>query len=92
MKCVTTLLDNNNNNNNNNNNKNNNKTFLKKIAFFHTFSFEIVSYSFNCKINLYQHLNFMYRLENNNIPAIFNDIVKKPEHKYQTKFSSFNYT
>ena len=34
----------------------------------------------------------MYRLENSNIPAIFNDIVKKPEHKYPTKFSSLNYT
>ena len=45
-----------------------------------------------CKINLYQHLNFMYRLENSNIPAFFNDIVKKPEHKYPTKFSSLNYT
>ena len=34
----------------------------------------------------------MYRLENSNIPAIFNDIVKKPEHKYPTKSSSLNYT
>ena len=45
-----------------------------------------------CKINLYQHLNFMHRLENSNIPAIFNDMIKKPEHKYPTKFSSLNYT
>ena len=44
------------------------------------------------KINLYQHLNFMYRLGNRDIPAIFNDIVKKTEHKYPTKFSSLNYT
>ena len=44
------------------------------------------------KINLYQHLNFMYRLGNNDIPATFNDIIKKPEHKYPTKFSSSNYT
>ena len=29
----------------------------------------------------------MYRLENSIIPAIFNDIVKKPEHKYPTKSS-----
>ena len=34
----------------------------------------------------------MYRLENSDMPAIFNDIVKKPEHKYPTKFSSLNYT
>ena len=33
------------------------------------------------KINLYQHLNFMYKLKNFNIPAIFNDIVKKSERK-----------
>ena len=33
------------------------------------------------KINLYQHLNFMHRLENSGIPAILNNIVKKPEHK-----------
>ena len=32
----------------------------------------------------------MYRLRNNDTPAIFNDIVKKPEHKYPTKFSSLN--
>ena len=44
------------------------------------------------KINLYQQLNFMYRLENRNIPAIFNDIVKKPGHKYPTKFSRINCT
>ena len=28
------------------------------------------------KINLYQHLNFIYRLGNSNMLAIFNDIVK----------------
>ena len=38
------------------------------------------------KINLYQHLNFMYRLENSNIPAILNDILKKTEHKYPQNF------
>ena len=34
----------------------------------------------------------MYRLENSDMPAIFNDVVKKPEHKYPTKSSSLNYT
>ena len=34
----------------------------------------------------------MYRLENSNIPTKFNGIVKKPEHKYPTIFSSLNYT
>ena len=37
------------------------------------------------KVNLYQHLN-------SDIPAIFNGIVKKPEHKYPTKFLSLNIT
>ena len=34
----------------------------------------------------------MCRLENSDIRAIFNDIVKKPAHKYQPKFPSLNYT
>ena len=34
----------------------------------------------------------MYRLGNSDIPAIFNGIVKKPEHKCPAKFSSLNYT
>ena len=44
------------------------------------------------KINLYQHLKFMYWLRNSDILAIFNDIVKKPENKYPTRFPSLNYT
>ena len=39
-----------------------------------------------CKINLYQYLNLINRLGNSDIPAIFNDIVKKPEQKYPTNF------
>ena len=34
----------------------------------------------------------MYRPGNSDIPPIFNDIVKKPEYKYPTKFSGLNYT
>ena len=34
----------------------------------------------------------MNRLGNSDIPAILNEIVKKPEQKYPTKFSSLNYT
>ena len=45
-----------------------------------------------CNINLYQHLNFIYGLGNSDIPAIFKDIVKKPVHKYPTKFLKLNYT
>ena len=37
------------------------------------------------KINLYQHLNFMYRLGNSDIPAIFNDIVKKNRAQIHNK-------
>ena len=42
------------------------------------------------KINLYQHLNFMYRLKNSNIPAIFNDIVNKYPTKFSRKYSFTN--
>ena len=44
------------------------------------------------KINLFQPLNFKYSLANSDIPVILNDIVKKPKHKYSTKFLSLNYT
>ena len=47
------------------------------------------------KINLFQPLNFKYSLANSDIPVIFNDIIKKPKHKYSSlnyKFSSLNYT
>ena len=29
----------------------------------------------------------MYKLNTNQVPSIFNDLIKKPEHKYPTKFS-----
>ena len=35
------------------------------------------------QINLYQHLNFIYKTK---VPSVFNDLIKKPEHKYPTKF------
>ena len=54
--------------------------------------FNILNGSNIYTINLYQHLNLMYRLGNSNILAIFNYIVKKPVHKYSTKFLSLNYT
>ena len=34
----------------------------------------------------------MYSLRNSDIPAIFDDIVKNPEHKYPMKFLTLNYT
>ena len=39
------------------------------------------------QINLYQDLNFMYKLNTNQVLSIFHDLIKKPEHKYPTKFS-----
>ena len=39
------------------------------------------------QINLYQHLAFMYKLNKNKAPLTFNELIKKPFHKYPTKFS-----
>ena len=36
------------------------------------------------QINLYQHLNFMYKLNTNQVPSTFNDLIKQ---EYPTKFS-----
>ena len=44
------------------------------------------------QINLYQHLNFMHIVSNNVAPLIFNDIFKKPSHKYSTNFSHSNFS
>ena len=41
---------------------------------------------------MYQNLNFMHRLKNNNIPKIFTELIKKPKHKYSTRFSKNSYT
>ena len=39
------------------------------------------------QINLYQHLAFMYKLNKNKAPLTFNELIKKPFHKYPTQFS-----
>ena len=39
------------------------------------------------QINIYQHLNFMHKFINNQIPLIFSDFIKRPNHKYPTNFS-----
>ena len=44
------------------------------------------------QINLYQHLNFMHKVSNNVAPLIFDDIFKKPSHKYPTNFSHNNFS
>ena len=43
------------------------------------------------QINLYQHLNFMHKFNNQETPRIFNDLIKKPVHKYPTNFSKSNF-
>ena len=40
------------------------------------------------QINIYQYLTFMHKFNNNQVPSIFCDIIKKPQYKYPTKFSS----
>ena len=40
------------------------------------------------QINIYQHLNFMHKFINNQIPSIFSDFIKRPNHKYPTTFQS----
>ena len=39
------------------------------------------------QINIYQHLNFMHKFINNQIPSIFSDLIKILDHKYPTNFS-----
>ena len=43
------------------------------------------------QINLYQHLNFMHKFNHQGTPRIFNDLIKKLVHKYQTNFSKSNF-
>ena len=39
------------------------------------------------QINLYQHLNFMHKVNNNVAPIAFHEIFTKPSHNYPTNFS-----
>ena len=45
-----------------------------------------------CQLSIYPNLNFMHRLKNDNITKIFTELIKKPKHKYPTKFSKNSYT
>ena len=38
------------------------------------------------EINLFQHLRFMYNFNKNETPVVFNNLIKKPVHKYPTVF------
>ena len=44
------------------------------------------------QINLFQHLRFMYNFNKNETPIIFNNLIKKPIHKYPTKFSKNSFS
>ena len=44
------------------------------------------------QINLFQHLRFMYDFNKNETPVIFNNWIKKPFHKYPTKFSKNSFS
>ena len=43
------------------------------------------------QINIYQLLNFMHKFINNQIPSIFSDFIKRPNHKYPTNFSQSSF-
>ena len=44
------------------------------------------------QINFFQHLRFMRNFNKNKIPAVFNNLIKKPIHKYSTMFSKKNFS
>ena len=74
--------------------------FVQKRAVCFVFNEDRLSYSrpllrkINAvnvyQINLYQHLNFMHKV-NQETPRIFNDLIKRPVHKYPTNFSKLNF-
>ena len=43
-------------------------------------------------INLCQNLNFMQRIKMGNIPEVFHETIKKPNHKHPTFFSNRDYS
>ena len=71
--------------------------FVQKRAVCFVFNEDRLSYSrpllrkINAvnvyQINLYQHLNFMHKVNNQETPGILNDLIKRPVHKYPTNFS-----
>ena len=44
-----------------------------------------------CKLNLYQVLNFMFRVHNKTIPKSFQTMFQYIEHKYETRNSKDNF-
>ena len=43
------------------------------------------------QINIYLHLIFMYKINNDTMPNIFKTLFKKIQHKYLTRHASNNY-
>ena len=43
------------------------------------------------QVNIHQHLNFMHKFINNQIPSIFSDFIKRPNHKYPTNCSQSSF-
>ena len=43
------------------------------------------------QINIYQHLNFMHKFNNNQIQSIVSDLIKRPDHKHPTNFSQSSF-
>ena len=41
---------------------------------------------------IYQNLNSMYRLKNDNLPKILTELIKKPKYKYLTNYLKNTYT
>ena len=44
------------------------------------------------QINLFHYLCFMYNFKKNENPIIFNNLIKKPVHRYPTKYSKNSFT
>ena len=43
-------------------------------------------------VNLFQNLRFIYNFNKNGTLIIFNNLIKKPIHKYPTKFSKNSFS
>ena len=43
------------------------------------------------QINIYQHSNFMHKFISKQIPSIFSNLIKRPDHKYPRNFSQSSF-
>ena len=44
------------------------------------------------KLITLQRANYMFSLSNNQLPTVFRSYCRKPAHRYETRFSKFNYS